>query len=145
MRALAPYLGGVWGRDIFSLGLLGAALVATVVVCLTAAWGMGEIFGFKRSLEHHPREAPWLYVVCGVALLMSGGVVLSGVNLVDVTVGVEVMNALLLPIVLGFLYALARKALPAPYRLQGWYAWVTLVVIVMTAGFGASAGVWGLG
>ena len=42
----------------------------------------------------------------------------SGVNLVDLTVGVEVMNALLLPIVLGFLYMLALKALPEPYRLK---------------------------
>ena len=44
--------------------------------------------------------------------------VVSGVNLVSLSVGVQVMNALLLPIVLGFLYLLARR-LPEPHRLKG--------------------------
>ena len=61
------------------------------------------------------------------------------------------MNALLLPIVLGFLYLLARR-LPQPYRLQGAYAAVSGVVIAVTVAFGVYSGVaglwgygWGLG
>ena len=38
-----------------------------------------------------------------------------------VNVGVQVMNALLLPLVLGFLIALARRALPRSHRLRGTY------------------------
>lgn len=56
---------------------------------------------------------------------------------------VQVMNALLLPFVLGFLYLLARR-LPAPHRLQGTYALVVFAVIALTAGFGLYAGLWGL-
>ena len=55
------------------------------------------------------------------------------------------MNALLLPIVLGFLYLLARR-LPAPYRLRGAYAAVSGAIIVVTVVFGvysAVAGLWG--
>lgn len=53
------------------------------------------------------------------------------------------MNALLLPIVLGFLYLLARR-LPEPYRLTGWYAAIVALVIGLAAGFGVYAGISGI-
>jgi len=56
--ALTPFLGGFWGKVTFALGVLGAAWVATIVVSLTAAWGLGEVTGYKRSLAHRPFEAP---------------------------------------------------------------------------------------
>src|SRR5579871_222600 len=62
-HAIIPFLGETVGRTVFAAGMAGAALVATVVVCLAAAWGVGEVAGYKRSLDHHPREAPWFYTV----------------------------------------------------------------------------------
>ena len=53
------------------------------------------------------------------------------------------MNALLLPIVLGFLYLLARR-LPKPYRLQGAYAVLVATVITATVIFGVYSGLSGL-
>ena len=79
--------------------MTGAALVATIVVTLTAARTLGEALGVNHSLEHAPREAPWFYGVYTAALVVGGLVVASGVNLVTLSVGVQVMNALLLPIV----------------------------------------------
>jgi Mn2+/Fe2+ NRAMP family transporter len=142
-HAIIPFLGDTVGRLVFAAGMTGAALVATVVVCLTAAWGIGEVAGYKRSLENHPREAPWFYGVFSVCLIAGGVLVASGVNLVNLSVGVEVMNALLLPIVLGFLFMLGLKALPDPYRLKGPYAWLVGAVVVVTAGFGVYAGLSG--
>ena len=142
--ALTAFLGVEVGRVVFALGMMGAALVATVVVCLTAAWGLGEITGYKRSLEHHPLEAPWFYGVFSLTLVVGGVLVASGINLVNLSVAVEVMNALLLPIVLGFLYLLARTALPEPYRLQGMYAWLVGALMLVTAGLGVYAGMRGI-
>jgi Mn2+/Fe2+ NRAMP family transporter len=142
-HAIIPFLGDTVGRLVFAAGMSGAALVATVVVCLTAAWGIGEVAGYKRSLEHHPREAPWFYGIFSVCLIAGGILVASGVNLVNLSVGVEVMNALLLPIVLGFLFMLSVKALPDPYRLKGAYAWLVGTVAAITAGFGVYAGLTG--
>jgi Mn2+/Fe2+ NRAMP family transporter len=141
--ALTAVIGDQFGRVVFAAGMAGAALVATIVVCLTAAWGVGEVAGFKRSLEHRPREAPWFYGIFSVALIAGGVLVGSGINLVELSVAVEVMNALLLPIVLGFLYMLALKALPAPYKLTGVYKYVVGAVVVVTAGFGFYAGIAG--
>ena len=69
-------------------------------------------------------------------------VVASGADLVALSVGVQVMNALLLPIVLGFLFLLARR-LPHPYQLRGGYAWIVGLTIAATAGFGVYAGLSG--
>jgi Mn2+/Fe2+ NRAMP family transporter len=143
-HAITPFLGDTVGRLVFAAGMVGAAFVATVVVCLAAAWGIGEVAGFKRSLEHEPLEAPWFYSVFSLCLIGSGLVVLSGVNLVDLSIGVEVMNALLLPIVLGFLFLLAAKALPEPHLLKGVYGWVAGIVFAVTAGLGAFGGLYGV-
>ncbi len=143
--ALTPSLGETAGRILFALGMSGAALIATIVVSLTAAWGLGEITGFKRSLQDHPKDAPWFYGIYTFTLIIGGILIASKiVNLVNLSVAVNVMNALLLPIVLGFLFLLARKALPEPYRLKGWYAGVVGVILLITSVFGLTAGVWGI-
>lgn len=142
-QAITPFLGQGAGKILFAMGMSGAALVATIVVTLTAARTMGELLGVKHSLDHAPTEAPWFYGIYTVSLIAGGAFVASGVNLVSLSVGVQVMNAMLLPIVLGFLYLLARR-LPEPYRLTGTYAVVVAVVIIVSAGFGVYAGLSGI-
>ena len=124
--------------------MIGAATVAAIVVTLTAARTLAEVLGAKHKLEDEPREAPWFYGSYAVALIACAAIVASGVNLISLSIGVQVMNALLLPIVLGFLYLLARR-LPAPYRLQGPYALVCGAIILVTVVFGVDSGVAGCG
>ncbi|HTW35782.1 MAG TPA: divalent metal cation transporter [Rhizomicrobium sp.] len=141
--AITPFLGTDLGRVVFAVGMSGAAIVATIVVSLTAAWGVGEVAGYRRSLADHPLEAPWFYGIFTLCLVAAGVLVASGADLVKLSVGVQVLNALLLPIVLGFLYALATRALPEPHRLKGTYAVVVGVICFVTAGFGIYAGLTG--
>jgi Mn2+/Fe2+ NRAMP family transporter len=78
-------------------------------------------------------------------ILVAGGVlVTSGADLVKLSVAVQVMNALLLPLVLGFLFLLARRALTGRYRLAGWYAWLAGALIGLTSVFGVFAAASGL-
>jgi NRAMP (natural resistance-associated macrophage protein)-like metal ion transporter len=142
--ALVPFLGPEIGRIVFGLGTLGAAMVAAIVVSLASAWGFGEVSGYRHSLEYHPLDAPWFYGVYTLAIV--GGAVAVGLtpDLVALNLAVEVMNALMLPVVLGFLVLLAVKALPAPYRLSGPYLWVVVLVSVLTAGLGVYGGLSGL-
>ncbi len=135
-HALIPFLGPAWGSIVFSLGILGAGMVAAIVVSLAAAWGFGEVTGYRHSLQYHPREAPWFYAIYTFALIAGGVAVVYVPDLVSLNIAVEVMNALLLPLVLGFLVALAVKALPPEHRLRGWYLWVVVSVSVLTAGLG---------
>jgi Mn2+/Fe2+ NRAMP family transporter len=140
--ALIPFLGKTVGQLLFAMGMLGASLVAAIVVSLTAAWGLGEVTGYKRSLEHRPKEAPWFYAIYSLVLIISGLVVISGINLISLSVAVEVMNAILLPIVLGFLFLLAVKTLPEPYRIKGKYAISVGIILGSVALFGFVSGIW---
>jgi Mn2+/Fe2+ NRAMP family transporter len=142
-EAMSTFLGDGAGKLLFALGMTGSALVATIVVTLTAARTLGEVMGVKHSLNHAPAEAPIFYGFYSLALIIGGVVVASGANLVALSVGVQVMNALLLPIVLGFLYLLARR-LPLPHRLRGVHAVIVAVVVLLTAGFGVYAGLAGI-
>jgi hypothetical protein len=55
------------------------------------------------------------------------------------------MNALLLPLVLGFLIALAMRSLPPGVRLRGWYAWLVIAVATATSALGVFGGLQGAG
>jgi NRAMP (natural resistance-associated macrophage protein)-like metal ion transporter len=142
--ALTPFLGKNVGTILFALGMTGAAFIAAIVVSLTAAWGLGEITGYKRSLEYHPKEAPWFYATYILTLIAGAILVTSGINLVNLSVAVVVMNALLLPIVLGFLYLLALKALPPKYQLKPAYAVMVFIVLASTSLLGVWAAISGL-
>jgi Mn2+/Fe2+ NRAMP family transporter len=142
-EAFALALGSDAFRIIFAIGLGGGALVATIVVCLTAAWTMGEVTGLRHSLADQPAQAPWFYLIFGVLLLAGAALVLSGVNLVGLSIGVGVLNSLLLPVVLWGLYRLARTILPDDLRLRGPYAVLVALVFVLTAGLGLIAGLLG--
>jgi len=142
-QAMTPYLGAEAGRVVFSLGVLGAGLVAAIVASLALAWGLGEVAGYRRSLEYHPLKAKWFYGVYATCVI--GGATLVGVwpNLISLNVAVQVMNALLLPVVLGFLVRLAQVTLPEGQRLKGVYGWVVIGVCVITCAFGVLGGVGG--
>ena len=143
-QALTPALGETLGRTVFGLGLLGAALVAAIVVSLAAAWGFGEVTGYRHSLADHPLEAPWFYVVFTLGIVGGALIVALVPDLVALSIAVEVMNALLLPLVLGFLVALAVKALPPEHRLRGAYRWVVIAIVVLTTALGVYSGLSGL-
>lgn len=141
-KALTHTLGPVAGNLCFGLGVLGASFVAAVVVTLTAARTLGELTGFKHSLDRSPSQAPWFYGTYIAVLLVAAAVVLAGADLVTLSVGVQVMNATLLPIVLGFLFLLARR-LPEPYRLGGAYGWLVGLLMLVTTLLGLYAGISG--
>jgi Mn2+/Fe2+ NRAMP family transporter len=140
-EALTPFMGQFAGKLVFSLGVLGAGLVAAIVASLALAWGVGEVAGYRHSLELRPLQARWFYGVYSLCVVAGAVLVAVWPNLVALNVGVQVMNALMLPVVLGFLIALAIFALPGEHRLKGWYKWVVIVVSVLTTALGVYGGI----
>ncbi len=122
---------------VFGLGMLGAALVAAIVASLAGAWGLAEVFGWKHTLNERPNRATAkFYVTYALAHILGAALVLASVDLVNLAVDVEVMNALLLPIVLGLLLALEARALPEQWRMRGLHKYVTRALCLVTIGFG---------
>jgi Mn2+/Fe2+ NRAMP family transporter len=141
--ALATVVGPPVGRILFSAGVLGASMVAAIVCSLALAWGLGEVAGYRRSLEDRPASAPWFYGVYVVSVVGSAYVVSLAPNLVSLNVAAQVVNALMLPLVVGLLIALGVTALPPQRRLRGPYLWLVsgIAVVVCTVGIlGAGLG-----
>ena len=118
-RGVDAVAGRRHGASGFWFGRAGRGLVAAIVSSLALAWGLGEVAGYRRSLEYKPFEARWFYAVYAVCVAGGALAVAFVPNLITLNVGVQVMNALLLPLVLGFLIALSRRALPPQWRLRG--------------------------
>jgi Mn2+/Fe2+ NRAMP family transporter len=136
--ALAPYIGGLASRLSIGLAVLGAALVAALVASLAGAWGLAEVFGWEHSLNERPsRRSAKFYLAYAMAHVVGAALVLASIDLVDLVVDVEVMNALLLPIVLGFLLLLERRALPVQDRMRGFRRLTVTAACLLVMGFGA--------
>nr|WP_235807681.1 divalent metal cation transporter [Liquorilactobacillus uvarum] len=134
---LAPFIGSMPAKILIGASILGGSLVAALVVALAGTWGITEVLNWKHSLnEPLNRKTAGFYIMYTLAHVIGAVLVLANFELVNMAVAVEVMNALLLPIVLGFLLALEAKVLPKKYCMQGMYKWIvtTLCVVVMVFG-----------
>ncbi|WP_425607642.1 NRAMP family divalent metal transporter [Candidatus Chlorohelix allophototropha] len=140
-HTVEPVLGHSGMLLLFGMGMAGAAFLAALVVSLAASWGMGEALRIKHSLNLPVRKAKTFYGLYILSHVVGAALVLSGIGLVNLAVDIEVMNAILLPLVLGFLLILERVALPERYRMKGTYkyfAWVLCAVVIL---FGVYTGV----
>jgi hypothetical protein len=71
------------------------------------------------------------------------GVLLTGVNVVSLNIYVELMDALLMPMAIGFLFLLAtQESLPTGVRVQGLHKYLTAIIfsicsiVALTTGIG---------
>ncbi len=143
-NVLAPLLGEDVGRALFSAGVLGASLVAAIVSSLALAWGVGEVAGYRHSLEYRPFEAKWFYGVYTTCAVGAAVLVWIVPNLVWLNIAAQVLNVFLLPLVIGLLVALAVTALPKALQPRGSYLWVLIATSAIAIAVGLYGGVWGL-
>jgi Mn2+/Fe2+ NRAMP family transporter len=116
-RALAPFAGR-YAEVLFAIGLLGASLLAAAILPVTAAYVISETFGFEKGIRQRPSDAP-IFVGVITALIGIGTVValIPGVPVIKLLVGVQVVNGVLLPVTLFFVWRLAANR-----KLMGAYA-----------------------
>ncbi len=106
--ALIP-LTGRFAGIIFAAGLVGASMLGAFVVSLATAWAFGEAFGWRCSLNFKCMEAKRFYGLYAFIVALAAAIVLiPNLPLVKITLYVEAFNALVLPIVLGFLLVLSN-------------------------------------
>ena len=136
-QALNPFLGTAGAKFLLAATVLGASMVAALVASLAGAWGISEVFGWTHTLNEPPsRRSAKFYVCYALAHVLGAVIVLSGLSLVDVAIDVMVMNALLLPIVVGFLLVLEARALPSEHRMHGARRFATTGFCLLVMGFG---------
>jgi len=120
-QALIP-LAGHYAGILFAIGLVSASFLGAFVVAISTAWAFGETFGWSHSLNHKPHEAKLFYSFYAAGVLIAAIIVLvPNIPLVSITVLVEVGNALLLPIVLGFLLLLTNDKKLLGKHVNNWF------------------------
>ena len=92
---------------LLATGLVGASLLAAVVISLASAWGWAELLDRPRSLDLSPRRAPLFYAVYLLEVLPAAALVLVARDLVALVIGAMVWNVVLLAVPLGFLVRMA--------------------------------------
>ncbi len=108
-RALAP-LAGEWAEFLFSIGLLGASLLAASVLPLSTTYAVCEAFGWERGINRSYREAPIFYNLYTAQIVLSTLLVLiPGIPLFPLMWLSQVANSVLLPFVLIFMLKLANN------------------------------------
>jgi Mn2+/Fe2+ NRAMP family transporter len=142
--ALEP-VAGHYAGVLFGLGLLGASLLAAGVLPLATTYMMSEALGFERGVSRTWEEAPiFMGLFTGLILLGAGLALIPGLPLIEVLVGVYVLNGLLLPVELfAMLRLIQNPELMGRHvngRLYNLLAWgiavvvsvLSLVLIVLT-------------
>ena len=137
--ALTPTLGETAGRILFGAGVLGASLVAAIVASLALAWGVGEMAGYRRTLEMRPFAAGWFYASYALTTGGSAAAVWAASDLVWLNIAAQVLNVFLMPLTIGFLIALTATALPEPHRISR----ARFRAIIAMSALVSVAGLWG--
>jgi Mn2+/Fe2+ NRAMP family transporter len=139
-RALEPVVGNAAGA-LFGIGLLGASLLAGAVLPLATAYAVSEAFGMPKGVQLDFRRARLFFGLFTILILFGAGVALiPNVPVMQVLVGIQVLNGVLLPIILVFILRLinderltgALKNTPL-YNVLGWgtVALITTAVVIM--------------
>jgi NRAMP (natural resistance-associated macrophage protein)-like metal ion transporter len=108
-RALSPF-AGQFAEALFGIGLLGASLLACAILPIATSYVVSESLGYEKGVGRRREEAPVFVGVITAMIAISALVaVIPGLPVISLLVGVQVVNGLLLPINLVFIWLLSRS------------------------------------
>lgn len=106
--ALKP-LAGTLAKDLFAVGIVGAALLAASILPLSTAYSVSDLTGSPAALDDRFQEAPLFYLTFASITVIAGGLIMiPGVSLIWVLISSQVLNAILLLPLLSYMYGIAR-------------------------------------
>ena len=112
--------------------MIGAGLLAAVVISLSSAWAWSELLNWPHSLNLSLRRAPGFYAVYLVEVIPAAIIAVAAQDLVSVVIDAMIVNVLVLVIPLTFLVRLSGdRALLGPLAASRRYS---AVLWAMTAG-----------
>lgn len=95
-RALEPVAGSA-AALLFSLGIIGAGLLAVPVLTGSSAYAVAETFGWNCSLHAKPKDAKHFYVIIALSTLIGILIDFVGINPISALFWTAVINGLVSP------------------------------------------------
>ena len=108
--ALKP-LAGELAKEVFAIGLIGAALLAASILPLSTAYAVTDLTGRPAALDDKVEEAPLFYsTFAAITLVAAVLVMIPGVPLISILVLTQIVNAILLLPLLFYMFGIARDS-----------------------------------
>ena len=92
---------------LIAVGMVGAGLLAAVVISLSSAWAWAELFRWPHSLNLSVRRAPLFYALYLLEVVPGAVVALLARDLITVVIDAMILNVVVLAIPLAFLVRLS--------------------------------------
>ncbi|HEY2140521.1 MAG TPA: Nramp family divalent metal transporter [Solirubrobacteraceae bacterium] len=109
-RALNPF-AGPYAEVLFGVGLLGASLLAAAILPIATSYVISESLGYEKGVGRRREDAPvFVNIITGMILVAAIVAIIPGVPVISLLVAVQVVNGLLLPINLFFIWRLSRSS-----------------------------------
>jgi NRAMP (natural resistance-associated macrophage protein)-like metal ion transporter len=144
-EALRP-VAGAFGFVLFAAGIIGTGMLAIPVLAGSAAYGVGEILGWRTGLEHKAKRAKAFYGVIAASTLLGLALNFTGLDPIKALFWSAVINGVAaVPVLLLILLIAQSKkkmsekfALRGGLRVMGWLAFV--VMLLASVGMFATMG-----
>jgi Mn2+/Fe2+ NRAMP family transporter len=135
--ALKPIAGNA-AFFLFSLGIVGTGLLAVPVLAGSAAYAVGEFFGWRTGLERAPGKEKGFYGVIAAAIVLGVAVDLSPLDPIKALVWSAVVNGVIVvPIMAAMMIMASRRKImgdfvASPWQVVlGWTATAVMAVAVI--------------
>jgi Mn2+/Fe2+ NRAMP family transporter len=133
-RALEPF-AGPYATLLFSVGIIGAGLLAIPILASSAAFGIAGLAGWRRGLGRNPKNAPQFYVVIGLAFLVAMELAVSAVDPIKALFYSQVLDGVIAPVLIVLLLMLTSSRTlmgdfvnGIPTKIFGWAAAAVMVL-----------------
>ena len=140
-RALQP-VAGPYATLLFSVGVIGAGLLAIPVLAASAAFGVAGLVGWRRGLGRHPQNAPQFYVVIGLSFLVAIQLAVSAVDPIKALFYSQVLDGVIAPVLIVLMLMLtSNRKLMGEFanglatRIIGWAAVAVIVLADVALGY----------
>ncbi|SFD15280.1 Nramp family divalent metal transporter [Clostridium uliginosum] len=133
--ALKP-LAGAFSSQIFAFGLFIASIFSATILPLATAFYICEAFGFEAGINKTLKEAPEFFTLFTIIIIVGIAIILiPGAPLIQITLGSQVINGMLLPVVLICMMLIVNnKEIMGEYvndKIKNSVGWVTIVVLII--------------
>jgi Mn2+/Fe2+ NRAMP family transporter len=141
-EALRP-VAGDFAFVLFALGIIGTGLLAVPVLAGSAAYAIGETFGWRVGLSRKPREAIPFYAVLAAAALIGAAIILTPLNPMQALYWSAVINGVVaVPVMIVMMLIASSSKVMGEFTVSGWLRWLgwsaTVVMVLCVVGMAVS-------
>jgi Mn2+/Fe2+ NRAMP family transporter len=135
-EALRP-IAGVFTFTVFALGIVGTGLLAVPVLAGSAAYALGEAFGWRVGLAQRPERAPAFYWTIAAATFVGAAMNFTPLDPIKALFWSAVINGVAaVPIMVMIMAMASRRRVMGEFTIGPWlkvFGWLASGVMALAA------------